>query len=59
MMLPRRMMRRIVPAEVSGHMRAANREMLLAVRSLIDKMIEKTEETPAPESPKVTRIKVE
>ncbi len=39
------------------HMRAARREMLLALRSLVDKAIEKTEEPPEP--PKASRIVIE
>ncbi len=40
-----------------SHMRAARREMLLAVRSLLDKAIERTEEPP--EEPKASRIVIE
>ncbi len=43
--------------EFRAHMRAARREMLLAVRSLLDKAIEKTEEKP--EEPKAGRITIE
>ncbi len=43
--------------EFRVHMRAARREMLLAVRSLIDKAIEKNEEKP--EEPKGSRIIIE
>ena len=39
------------------HTRAARREMLLAVRSLIDKAIDKTGEKP--EEPKASRIVIE
>ena len=39
------------------HTRAARREMLLAIRSLIDRAIEKTEEKP--EEPKASRVIIE
>jgi hypothetical protein len=39
------------------HARAANREMLLAVRSILDKAIEKLEEEPV--EPKASRITIE
>lgn len=39
------------------HTRAARREMLLALRSLIDKAIERTEEKP--EEPKASRVVIE
>ena len=43
--------------EFHTHMRAARREMLLAVRSLIDRAIEKTEDRP--EEPRAGRITIE
>ncbi len=43
--------------EFRSHMRAARREMLLALRSLLDKAIEKTEEPPA--EPKASKIVIE
>jgi len=45
-----------LPEEFQAHLRAARKEMLLAVRSLIDAAIERTEEKPRP---KTTRVKVE
>jgi hypothetical protein len=48
------------PAEFHTHRRAAQREMLLAWRSLIDASIEKIEKTEKEKTaPKATRIKVE
>jgi hypothetical protein len=38
------MMPRMMPESTSRHLRAANRELLLAVRSLIDRAIERTEQ---------------
>lgn len=43
--------------EFRTHTRAARREMLLALRSLLDIAIEKTEEKPA--EPKASRIVIE
>jgi hypothetical protein len=40
------MLRRIFPAETRKHMRAAQREQLLAFRSFIDRWIERSEEEP-------------
>jgi hypothetical protein len=49
-----------LPDEFHTHRRAAQREMLLAWRSLIDAKIEKLEKTDKEESaPKATRIQVE
>jgi len=45
-----------LPEEFRQHIKAAHREMLLAMRSLIDAAIECTEEKP---KKKATRIKVE
>ena len=36
----------LLPGEFKGHVRAARREMLLAVRSLLDAAIERLEERP-------------
>lgn len=43
---PRAMLERMVPPEVRAHLRAAQRERLLAVRALIDVAIKRTEEDP-------------
>jgi len=43
---PGSIMRRLLPAEARKHLRAAQRERLLAVRALIDEAIKRTEETP-------------
>jgi len=44
------------PEEFQAHLRASRKEMLLAMRSLIDAAIERTEEKP---KKKTTKIKVE
>jgi len=44
---PRALVERLVPLEVRRHLRAAQRERLLAVRALIDAAIEKTQDAPA------------
>lgn len=41
---PRGMIERLVPRETRAHLRAARREQLLAVRSLIDEAVKRTEE---------------
>ncbi len=48
--------REFLPAEFRAHLKAARKEMLLAMRSLIDAAIERTEEKP---KKKTTKIKVE
>jgi hypothetical protein len=45
-----------LPEEFQAHLRASRKEMLLAVRSLIDAAIERTEEKP---KKKTAKIKVE
>jgi hypothetical protein len=47
-----------LPAEFRQHTQAAHREMLMAMRSLIDAAIESTEEKPEPKK-RTTKIKVE
>lgn len=43
---PRAMLQRLVPSEVRGHLRAARREQLLALRAWVDAAIGRTEDTP-------------
>jgi hypothetical protein len=45
-----------LPEEFRAHLRASRKEMLLAMRSLIDAAVERTEEKP---KKKTTKIKVE
>ena len=47
---------KIVPDEARGHVKAARKEMLLALRSLIDAAIARSEET---EKKQPTKIEVE
>ena len=47
---------KIVPDEARGHVKAARKEMLLALRSLIDAAIARSEE---PEKKQPTKIEVE
>lgn len=48
-----------LPEEFRQHTQAAHREMLLAMRSLLDVAIERAEEKPEPKKKKATKIKVE
>ena len=48
-----------LPEEFRQHTQAARREMLLAMRSLIDTAIERAEKEPEPEKKRATKIKVE
>jgi uncharacterized membrane protein len=50
--------RQILPSEFKAHTRAARKEMLLAVRSLLDTAIEKLEGEPEP-APQATKIEIE
>jgi hypothetical protein len=52
----RRMLKSFMPKEFGKHVKAARKEMLLAVRSLLDDAIEHTEKD---NHPKATSIKVE
>ncbi len=45
---PGSLVRLLLPSEVRKHLRAAQRERLLAVRALIDAAIQRTEEAPGP-----------
>ena len=47
---------KVLPKEFAEHMRAAHKEMLLAMRSLLDAAIQRAEEKP---ERKATKIKVE
>jgi len=47
---------KVLPKEFAEHMRAAHKEMLLAIRSLLEAAIQRTEEKP---KKKATKIKVE
>lgn len=40
------LMRRLLPSETRGHLRAARREQLLAARSLLDRWIDRLEHEP-------------
>jgi len=48
-----------LPEEFRQHTQAAHREMLLAMRSLLNVAIERAEEQPEPEKKQATKIKVE
>ena len=47
---------KVLPQEFAEHMRASHKEMLLAMRSLLEAAIQRTEEKP---KKKATKIKVE
>lgn len=55
---PRAMLERMLPPEARQHLRAAQRERLLAVRALIDAAIKRAEEAPdeRPRRPESVRI---
>jgi hypothetical protein len=48
--------RKVLPTEFAEHMQASHREMLLAIRSLVEAAIQRTEEKP---KKRATKIKVE
>ena len=50
---------KIVPDETRGHVRAARKEMLLALRSLIDAAIGRVEEAEKKAEKRRTKIEVE
>jgi len=49
----------IVPEASRGHFRTAHKEMLLALRSLLDKAIERAEEAEKTKAKERTKIEVE
>lgn len=49
----------ILPAETRGHIHTAQKEMLLAVRSLVDEAIRCVEEAEKPKTRKRTKIEVQ
>ena len=49
----------VMPEATRGHFRTAHKEMLLALRSLLDKAIERTEEAEKTKAKKRTKIEVE
>ena len=48
-----------VPEETRGHFKMAHKEMLLALRSLLDRAIERTEEAEKTKAKKRTKIEVQ
>jgi hypothetical protein len=50
------LLRRLFPADTRQHMRAAQREQLLAIRSLLDRWIESTSQEPAMRRRETIRI---
>ena len=48
-----------VPEDTRGHLRAARKETLLAIRSLIDRAIERDEEAEKGKGKKRTKIEVQ
>lgn len=48
----------IMPEAAKGHFKSASKEMLLALRSLLDKAIELTEEAEKTKAKKRTKIEV-
>jgi hypothetical protein len=53
---PQAMLRRMVPPEVRTHLRAAQRERLLALRAWLDVAITRTEQSERPRRPESVRI---
>lgn len=49
----------LLPTETRGHVRAAQKEMLMAVRSLVDEAIRCVEESEKPRTKKRTKIEVQ
>ena len=49
----------IVPEEVKSHFRTAQKEALLALRSLLDQAIERTEAAEKPKTKKRNKIEVQ
>ena len=56
---PGALFERMVPPEVRTHLRAAQRERLLAVRALVDAAIKRTEEQPQPRSRRTESVHID
>ncbi|MDR7484600.1 MAG: hypothetical protein QN187_04645 [Armatimonadota bacterium] len=46
-----------VPSDVRDHLAAARRELLLAVRSTVDRALDRLEGAPSPRRPRRVRVK--
>jgi hypothetical protein len=53
---PRALLERMVPTEVRAHLRASQREQLLALRAWLDAAIQRTEQAEHPRRPESVRI---
>jgi hypothetical protein len=53
---PRAFLERVVPSEVRAHLRASQREQLLALRAWLDAAIQHTEPSERPRRPESVRI---
>ena len=53
---PRALLERMVPSEVRAHLRASQREQLLALRAWLDVAIKRTEPSERPRRPESVRI---
>ena len=53
---PRALLARMVPSEVRAHLRASQREQLLALRAWLDAAIQRTEPSERPRRPESVRI---
>src|SRR5919108_3525033 len=53
---PRALLERMVPSEVRAHLRASQREQLLALRAWLDLAIQRTEQSERPRRPESVRI---
>ena len=53
---PRALLERMVPSEVRAHLRASQREQLLALRAWLDAAIQRTEPPERPRRPESVRI---
>ena len=53
---PRAILERMVPPEVRAHLRASQRERLLALRAWLDVAIKRTEQAERPRRPESVRI---
>jgi hypothetical protein len=53
---PQAILERMVPSEVRAHLRASQREQLLALRAWLDVAIQRTEQSERPRRPESVRI---
>lgn len=56
---PRALLERMLPAEARQHIKAAQRERLLAMRAMVDAALKRTEENPAERPRRAESVRID